>query len=49
MEVGGTIVEDATWLRKTTDYNHVNVAELEAVLKGVNLALWWGFKSEFED
>ena len=31
--------------RKVTDYNHINVAELETVLKGVNIAIKWGMKS----
>ena len=39
LEVQGSIVEDAAWLRKSTDCAHINVAELDAVLKGVNLAL----------
>ena len=42
LEVGGHIVEDASWLRKENDGAHINVAELEAVVKGVNLALKWG-------
>ncbi|XP_029643257.1 uncharacterized protein LOC115217646 [Octopus sinensis] len=42
LEVGGVTVEDAAWLRKMDDCSHINVAELEAVLKGVNLALKWG-------
>ena len=41
LEIGGAAVEDAAWLRKKTDFSHINVAELEAVLKGVNLALKW--------
>ncbi len=41
LEVRGVVVEDAAWLRKTTDCAHINVAELEAVLKGVNLAIKW--------
>ena len=44
LEIGGIIVEDAAWLRKPLDVGHINVAELDAVLKGVNLALKWGFK-----
>lgn len=42
LEVGGVEVEDAAWLRKKDDCSHINVAELDAVLKGVNLALRWG-------
>lgn len=45
LEVDGNIVEDATWLRKKTDNLHINVAELEAVARGINLALAWGFKT----
>ena len=44
IEKGKTVVEDAAWLRKKTDFNHINVAELEAIIKGVNLALKWGLK-----
>lgn len=39
------VIEDASWLRKPNDSAHINLAELEAVLKGVNLALKWDFKS----
>lgn len=45
LEIDGVIVEDATWLRKAADSSHINVAELEAVLKGVNLALKWDLRS----
>ncbi|KAK3882626.1 hypothetical protein Pcinc_012994 [Petrolisthes cinctipes] len=41
LEMNNNVVEDAAWLRKKDDYNHINVAELEAVLKGINLALKW--------
>ena len=44
LEINGRVVEDAAWLRKKDDYGHINVAELEAVLKGVNLALKWKLK-----
>lgn len=44
VEIGKIVVEDAAWLRKKTDFSHINVAELEAVLRGVNLALKWGLK-----
>ncbi|XP_068224113.1 uncharacterized protein [Palaemon carinicauda] len=39
LEINGKIAEDAAWLRKKDDFNHINVAELEAALKGVNLAI----------
>ena len=45
LEVDGAIVEDASWLRKKGDSMHINVAELEAVGRGVNLAIAWGFSS----
>ena len=45
VEIDGEIVEDAAWLRKQHDYHHINVAELEAALKGVNLAIKWGLTS----
>ena len=45
LEVDGSIVEDASWLRKESDYQHINVAELEAVGCGVNMAIAWGFRT----
>src|SRR5678815_3553880 len=44
LEIGGKIVEDGSWIRKKNDVGHINVAELEAVIRGVNLALKWGLK-----
>lgn len=44
MEIGGVVMEDGAWLRKADDHAHINVAELEAVLKGINLCLKWGLK-----
>ena len=31
-------------VKKKCDYNHINVAKLEATIKDVNLALKWGLK-----
>jgi transposase InsO family protein len=45
LEVDGNVVEDASWLRKEKDHSHINVAELEAVARGVNLAIAWRFKT----
>ena len=45
LEVGGVVVEDRAWLRKKTDYNHINVAELDSLVKGVNMAVDWGVKN----
>ncbi|GFO06854.1 Gag-pro-pol polyprotein [Plakobranchus ocellatus] len=44
IDIGGVTAEDATWLRKKDDYNHINVAELESALKGMNLGVQWGLK-----
>lgn len=44
LEVNGVAVEDAAWMRKSNDHHHINVAELDAVLKGVNLGVKWGLK-----
>lgn len=41
VNVGDDVVEDACWLRR--DDQHINLAELDAVLKGVNLAVELGF------
>ena len=44
MEIDGIEVEDAAWLRKKGDFGHISVAKLDAVLKGVNLAVKWGLR-----
>ena len=41
LEVNGTAVENACWLRQPGGKKHINVAELEAVVKGQNLAQQW--------
>ncbi|KAG0718053.1 hypothetical protein GWK47_053227 [Chionoecetes opilio] len=43
IEAEGCIIEDASWLRKD-DASHINMAELDAVVKGLNLALAWQIK-----
>ena len=35
------IVEDACWLQPENDFKYINLAELDATLKGVNLVLQW--------
>ena len=42
LEVDGSIVEDAAWMRPKSDCRHINCAELDAVLRGLNMALRWG-------
>ena len=35
------ILEDACWLRPTNNAQHINLANLDAMVKGLNLALQW--------
>ena len=44
LEIDNVEVEVATWLRKKDDFGHINIAELDVVLKDVNLALKWGLQ-----
>ncbi|KFD45928.1 hypothetical protein M513_13213 [Trichuris suis] len=44
LEVNGAIVEDGTRLRPD-EARHFNMAELDAVIKGLNLALTWKMKT----
>jgi len=44
LQIGGHTVEDASWLRKADDAAHINLAELEAVIKGLNMALAWDLR-----
>lgn len=39
--IDGKLVEDASWIRQRDDNIHINISELEAVIKGINLALKW--------
>lgn len=40
----GAVAEDACWLRRE-DTAHINMAELDAMVRGVNLAIVWGMKT----
>uniref|UniRef100_A0A5S6QBE8 RNase H type-1 domain-containing protein n=1 Tax=Trichuris muris TaxID=70415 RepID=A0A5S6QBE8_TRIMR len=40
VEVNGAIIEDASWLRPD-DCHHINLAGLDAVIRGLNVALSW--------
>lgn len=44
LQIGDAIVEDAAWLRKKGDAMHINVAELDAVIQGINLAIRWNLE-----
>ena len=43
LEVGCYVVEDGTWLRHD-DASHINMAKLDAAVKGINLAIMWNMK-----
>lgn len=40
-EIDGNVVKDSSRLRKMSDFPHIDVAELETIIKGINLALEW--------
>ena len=40
----GCPIEDACWLRRD-ESSHINIAELDAAIRGINLAVAWGMKS----
>ena len=42
LERKNQIIEDGAWLRKADDGTYKNLAELNAMVKGVNLAMKWG-------
>jgi transposase InsO family protein len=44
LEVNGAVVEDCAWLRKDDDSAHINMSELDAVIRGVNLCLRWDIR-----
>lgn len=44
VQIGGEVVEDACWLRRD-ECAHINMAELDAALKGINLVIPWGVKT----
>ena len=41
LERHGDILEDACWLLPTKDAQHINLAELDSTVKGLNLVLQW--------
>ena len=43
LEVNGDAIEDACWLRQNPD-SHINLAELDALVRGINLAVSWKMK-----
>ncbi|KHJ44603.1 hypothetical protein D918_05269 [Trichuris suis] len=43
LEVGGSVIENGTWLRPD-EARHINMADLNAVIKGFDLAIPWQMK-----
>ena len=41
LERDGITFEDACWLRSVDNVQHINMAELDAAIKGINMALQW--------
>ena len=39
----GDVIEDACWLRRD-ETSHINMAELDAAVRGINLAIAWGMR-----
>lgn len=44
LQADQVVLEDQSWLRPGDDKRHINVAELDAVIRGLNLAANWGVK-----
>ena len=44
LEIEGNVVEDGSWLRPQNDSGHINMAELDALIKGLNLAISWNLQ-----
>ena len=40
----GDVIEDGSWLRKG-DSTHINVAELNAAVRGINMAIAWSMRN----
>lgn len=40
----GAILDDTYWLQLMNDTQHINVVQIDAALKGYNLALQWQAK-----
>ena len=43
LEMNGVIVEDGAWLRRE-DSGHINMAELDSVVRGLNLSAKWALE-----
>ena len=45
LEYDGAIIEDEAWLRSINDVSRINIAELDAVVRGINLFVKWNVKN----
>ena len=45
LQIGEAIVEDSAWLRKKHGAAYINVAELDSVIQGLNMAIRWCLKT----
>ena len=45
LQIADVFVEDAAWLRSKHDAAHINVAELDSVIQGLNMAIRWHLKT----
>lgn len=43
LEITGDVVEDECWLCSMNDSADINLAELDAVIRGISLMVSWGF------
>ena len=41
LEYGGTIEDDACWLQLENNFQHINLAEVASIIKGMNFAILW--------
>ena len=45
LQMDSKVIEDAAWLRAPKDKKHINIAELDATIKGLTLAAEWNLKA----
>ena len=45
LEQGGEVIEDRCWMRPKSEHRHINVAELDAVIKGLSMCVDYNLKS----
>lgn len=44
LEIDRHVIKDVWWQWPVGDAQHINLAELDAMLKGINIALQWGIR-----